>query len=691
MSVLPAPAPLEQPPGDPRAVLDLAVDLTAAARRLEDLAAEVGGAVARVPEWHGADADAAATRAAAVAGVASHTGEALRTAAARLAEHADRWQDVRRRVQALQGQQDDDFAVARVRVATPFDPAGWGHEATVLEDLVAAENGRRRAHADLLESLSDDAAATGHVLSAATAGIDGGTGSGSESHVLAHLLPALPGWAVDELAGRAQEAADAFGGAATLAEWERVAAAAMPYASDPRFAEALLGQLGVSGFTLLLDTVDHEDLGAGSEVALLMAVVLGAARPLPGGRRPADRVLAARYVDPDDPSGLPDDIARGMAVIATAGAARGVGPAPAVLASWGRQMLQREEARGPLSDRLRSLADDGADGDPLQVFLGAVGRSASADAAVAILGSRHDWAHLLARSWPDGGTALASAAGLVGRVPGAAGEAALRSALEALGNGLEDRGDPDGWTVDRDVAGTVAPALGGALADRADVLTGLLEVGVHGHATERTALVGMAYLSLAPEATAAISAALDEWRAVRPGAVAPVGVASVGVEVLLPAIAVPSAFVAVRDHGRRLDHVLETHDRKASAERRASMWNGTVGLAVKLSAFSRVPFVGSVLGSLEDVAARSLGVDGRWEAVTDDGLRLGAAVAAAESVVALGVDDPAVVEAVIHQAASAYLRTGDVLGGTKPPRPSDETLSERLRNTDGGPHRTAPR
>jgi hypothetical protein len=684
MSVLPLPEPLEQPPGDPQALVDVAADMTAAARRLEDLAAEVGGAPARVPGWRGADAEAATARTAAVAGVSARAAEGLRTAAARLIEHADRWQEVRGRVQALRAEQDEDYAVARIRVATPFDPCVWGVEGAdmaVLEALETTEENRRRVHASLLADLAADTAATERALAAATAGIDGGAGSAARSRVLVHLTAEFPAWARTELAHRGRTFAGRFlHDTLTPEEIEELATEAAALALLPGFAAGFFAAAGLAGTAVLFESIGTGRAPADGVFAGLLVRVLSGLDRDGGGVAGLAGLLAA-----DGPAAESDALVAGVAaVLALAAQREAAGPPPGVLLSWGRDLLARERVVGGRPGiGVRPAGMSPTTADPVALVARGLISQRAAGEAVQLLREDGAWAGLLHRAWDDGGALLGELVQLAGTATTAG--PILRRGLEELGTGLHG-GRPDGWVVDATVVRSVAPAFASALGAHVAELVDLLMVGVNGNASDEAAraLQGLGYLSVDPSAATAIEAALRDWRGVQPGGLDPRGG-----EVALPAVAVPAAFFAVREFGQRLLFVLDYVEKKEDAERRERIWDATVGVAAQFAG-GRRPLLGQFVGALEAVLARAVGWDGRFETGTDRGLRFDAGSAATE---VLGYVDPAdesLAAAVAREAVMGFMRAAEIVRVEVPPESPGETWRETVLEGAGFPMPDGP-
>ena len=622
MSV-PTPVPLDQPSGSPEAVAEAAADARAAAVLLDELAE--GVAAARLPSWRGADAGAVAERCAATSRLAGDAGAALHRAAARLASHAELWTVVRMRIEALRSAQDDDFAVARSRVAVPHDPADPLAPPVddVLARLAEAEEARQAEHAGLVAQLADDADATRGLLTGCLA-VVGATGRRGTVAALEHLADRLPGWGMPELAHRGRALAVVLRDEG-FDEWESAASDAVYVADDPVFAREFLSTLGPSGVRLLLLDLDHVDLGERSAIARVLAAAFGAA--VHGDPEPAVReVLEATYVDPDDPSLLPDQVARGLAVVALAGAGSGRGPHAATLGRWARQMLTREAQLGPMSDRLALLTADERAADPVLGITSAIAAADDAVGAADLLRDREVWTQALERTWVDGGAALRGVVGLLADAPAAAGGGAVVSGLQALGWGLAD-GHPDGWSVDRHLADLLAPEMAAAVAAHVGSVADLLVAVVDRcpDVEQSAALLGLGLVVTEEGPAETVRRGIVAWQRAKP-LVLPLPATA-----MAPAIAVPAAFVAVREHGQRLSFALRSHETARQAELRARRWQ-PVGLVVDglMEVFGkRVPLLDPLVAVAEVSARTALGATGRFEVGRDSGRRFDAADATA--------------------------------------------------------------
>src|SRR3982750_3656598 len=106
--MVPAPVPLEMPPGDPAAVDELVRDVAGAAFWLAVLRDELSGPAASAPGWLGDDATAASVQLSRVAGLARDAADAVLRAAGRLGAHADLLRETCRVVRGPRGGQGDD-------------------------------------------------------------------------------------------------------------------------------------------------------------------------------------------------------------------------------------------------------------------------------------------------------------------------------------------------------------------------------------------------------------------------------------------------------------------------------------------------------------------------------------------------------------------------------------------------------
>jgi hypothetical protein len=663
--VVPDPIPLEMPPGDPAALEDVVEDVAGTAYRLAVVRTCLTSSAATAPGWHGADASATAEQVGVVAALAEELSGGVAAAAHRLRLHHELLTSTRRRIVALRAQQDEDFRIARaqLREIPDFLTAVRPEAAAVAEELAAAEVRRLREHGRLLEEVADDAAAAGRVLAEASA-IVGGTGrSGDDGRVTAHLAAELPGWGDAELRRRGAALAAAMSGVLSPAERESGARAAVAYAGSAPFAGAFLAGVGERGVGEMLTLLGDGDLGADSALARMLAFALGAATPAARGGGRVDAVLTARYVDPDERGSNPDVVALGMGAVLRAGGS--AGPRPETVVRWARQLLDRErsQANGLVAaravDRAHPLYDSGSIEDPVQLAIGRLIRDDDPASAASLLRNRGAWDVLLSRSWDGDPASLRSLVSHAATADGAAGDLAIRSGLEALGAGLAD-GDPGDWTVDPGTAAVLAPTLGGAVAGRVGVAVDALSRGVDGRlgTVDGDVLRGLGYLTLDEGATTAIDAALHGWAMVQPVALAGTTPSSP-----LPAVAVPSAFVATREYGQRLAHALHGFEQQQAADKRSGMWDATIGLA---SNVVRRAGAGIAVGIAVDYAAILLDFDGTWDNGPDEGRFFDASDAADASLDGRDDDDRDLV-VMAAQARAVYRRTLEGLGLPKPP------------------------
>jgi hypothetical protein len=434
--------------------------------------------------------------------------------------------------------------------------------------------------------------------------------------------------------------------------------------------------------------MDHVELGEGSAVAAVLAAALGAAAVLPRHDRRVADVLSTRYVSSRDHSAVPDQVARGLAIVVTTGAQHGRLPDSGTIAAWGRQMTAREAEHGPIRDRLGYLADHAEHPDPLLALVTVIASRGDATAAGELLADRSQWTAFLARHWDDDGTAFAGMVDALAQAPGTDAQVALRSGLEALGNGLQD-GHPDGWTPNRATADAVAPAFGRALAAHVGTITGLLaEVADSCPPPDRlAALHGLGFLTVDREADEAVGRGLRAWT----GRPTPQALTSGGEAVL---VAVPSAFLAVRHYGQRLAFALDSHVRKEEAERRQRRWDVTIGLLVDVvmnTAGRRVPAAEPLVAAAEDGVQGWVGADGTWDNGRDDGRRFTAADAARLVTAGAGNREDGL-RHVARAGAEVFLRAQAALGEPVIAVPEedampvgiDDLVGERARGRSGG-------
>jgi hypothetical protein len=665
----PEPTPLDLPLGDADGLEDVVEDVAGAAYWLTVLASDLTGPAASAPGWLGVDAAAAAAQVGAVAGLARECSRAVGAAAHRLRLHHDLLVDVRRRVSALREEQQDDFRVMWQRLSRIEDPqlavmVDAPERVAAIEEVRAGEASRRRRHAALLEELADDAAATAGVLAESSRVVGGSGTRGDGERVLAYLAAELPGWGERELRAQGRAVARDFLGEGDTwlspEERETLARRVLALAGSPVFAKALLLGLGVDGVRETLAILGDGAVGSDSALAQLFATAFGAAQPDgPTGDRLA-QVLDADYVGDGVPWLDPDIVLYGMgAVLAASSTLRSGGLRPPTVVEWARQIVAREQAVFDVPRELRVQPTTGAPVDALDAAVRLLGQLGDPASAATLLSDLHAWPILLGRSWQDGGAALAEMVALAGAEAGRDGAAATRRGLEALGAGLGEDGDPEEWQVDRDTAAAVSPALASGVAQHVTVATGVLGLGVDGDLRGRATDImrGLGYLTLDADAARTVGTALHEWVRTQPTPDLLAG------GPMAPQVVVPSAFLAVREYGQRLDFALHGFEQQAEAERRERTWNWTIGLLVEIP---KSAAVGAGLGLVEGYAAMALGFDGRWDNGKDGGLHFDRDRAAG-AVLTLAPTDAGVRQAMADQARAVFDRTLDALGGPKPP------------------------
>ncbi|NYJ04842.1 hypothetical protein [Petropleomorpha daqingensis] len=666
---LPAPVPLDPPPGDPSALADLVSVVTGAAFGMGVLDAHLAGPATSAPGWLGADATAAAEQVVTVSDLVRRLHETLTAAEQRLRLHAQVLDDARTRIAALRRDQAEDFAVAWTRVGQS-DPA---LAQPVIRELEEAETDRRRAHAAAVADVLDDATATAQVLDGATTGL-GGTGApGQEAAVLANVAVLLPGWGDGELIARAWAAARALDGPVTADDIDAIAREGLPFAGAATYAGALLADLDEDGVRWLLVHLGQATEPSGI-VAQWLATAFGAASSLGAANGPLRDVLDARYIDPASTDGTADEVVFGLTALLAAVPATAGGVRNETAAAWGVQMLGRERQQGvTATDRLRRWGRD-----PVTVVVDRLAAAGDRDAAAVLLGGREAWDALLARSWDDDGAAFAT---LVrdAAAAGPAGEAAVRSGLQALGTGLSPTDVDVAWTVDRTTAAELSPALGDAVAAHPGVVTDALAAAGAGQQlspTEDAALRGLGYLTLDVATAAIVQSAIDQVTGAEPLDLA-------GTDPTTPAraVAIRSAFVATREYAQRLDHAIDGYLAMSDAVDRQFSYD--VSLRFPVFAFSKIAglFPGtsgpaSLVEALVQGGASLVNADGSWALAPDNGLVFDREDAAAAVAPLAPGADPATEELLARQARAAFDRTAQLLGHPEPPAPPDESVPD---------------
>ena len=647
MTALPDPVDLDEPVGDPDALVDAATDLAAAARSVEDLATGIASAAA--PGWVGVDADALSARCRRVSLVATDVVEALQRAARRCAEHAELWGSTRTRIRALREEQGRDFTHARARVAARYD--GDAHAAgadAVLAELAASEDDRRSEHAALRARLAEDAEGTAGVLTAAAADMGVRGGSAGSTATLASLAARLPGWGAPQLARLGRRLGQEL--RANSADADRIAQEALAAATGAAHATALLTALGPDGVRWLLGSV------AAGHVAPDGALV---------------QLLSASFADlggRNGPAWLPDLIADagdampvvvpGLAAVLAVTRRRGVQAAPdSVLVAWGRGLLAAERDTGvPAGAHLRPAGSDPSTTDPVGLVVESLVRHGAPESAAELLQLSSDWSALLARGWDDWGELLGELVVRAGAAPPEQARTALRSGLVALGTGLAD-GHADGWPAWDQLVTGLAPSLTASLARHVDVLTVPLWGGATGvvDAVSETALRGLARLSIADIAAFdGLAEALDRSVTLRPGAVGALP------DEPIPTIVLPASLVAVRDHGARLIHAVRENAAEDEAASKAAVWDHSIGPFLDVA--GRTPLAGMGIGAAEAAVTRWTGFDGHRVSLRDDGPRFTRWLAVGRVLPLVGAEDEATREVVVREASRAYVRMGHLLG-----------------------------
>jgi hypothetical protein len=191
-----------------------------------------------------------------------------------------------------------------------------------------------------------------------------------------------------------------------------------------------------------------------------------------------------------------------------------------------------------------------------------------------------------------------------------------------------------------------------------------LQVGVDGRSGggRVEVLRGLGYLTLDRGAAEAVGQALHRWALVEPG-----GLEGTGPLAPLPAIAIPSAYLAVQQFGQSLDHALDGREARETAENQKFLWDITIDVAANLVQGRW----GGPVGALVDALAILGGFDGTWENGTYQGLVFDRDDAGAAALAQFSPDRAADAEAAAEQAAVAYDRTARAVGHPVPPTSPD--------------------
>jgi len=527
-TVLPPPAPLPDPPGDPGA-LSAAVDgLAGAGFVLGVLEAHLAGPAARAPGWLGADSAAAAAEVAATRRVVGAVQDAVTAALGAVAGHGETVAAARARIAVLRERQAAAFADAQLRLATLVDPAAQVSSVTedpaataLVAEVAAADADRAAEHAALLASVAEDAAVAATVLAAAAGDLGAGPAHGAgpvADGVRLHLALLLPahGAAVraDLGAGIAAQLTGATGTDRVRAVLEEHAGSL----ADPLVAGALVERLGPAGLQQVLLLAGADD-GVAGGLAVAFTAAASSATRAPG--------LLSGVLDPLDPDGVPDQVALGMGAVVAAGGG-------AVLASgWLPSLLSREREQGQRAvDRTA-----GGAADPVAVVVGSLVSSGRPELAAGALDTPAAWSALLARTWSDDGAALADLVALAAQDGSA--PAVATAALTSVGAPLVPGADhvvsalPATWA-------RVAPGLAAVVAAHPDLLvTRLTDPAAPGAVT---LLAGTAaLLAEAPAARVLVPAVEGLVVELPPG---------------VDATVLVGAFAAVRDQGAALAHLV---------------------------------------------------------------------------------------------------------------------------------------
>jgi hypothetical protein len=236
--------------------------------------------------------------------------------------------------------------------------------------------------------------------------------------------------------------------------------------------------------------------------------------------------------------------------------------------------------------------------------------------------------------------------------------------------------------VDRDNVEAVAPALGEAVAAHVTVVTGDLAAAASGEVDAGTEqlLMGLGYVSVDRQAAASVETALRDWSLAQP-----LDLAGTGPATPHPAVAVPSAFLAVQDIGQRLTYALDGYELQEEAQNKEAFWNWTAGLALEL--VSHVPVapvavLADVVGAYGPIL---LDMDGTYDQEKDRGLRFDADEAARNALATLPPDRAAEAYAVGVQAEAAFRRTTEALGvPVSPKSPPEDWVGATLDLVSGG-------
>jgi hypothetical protein len=131
---------------------------------------------------------------------------------------------------------------------------------------------------------------------------------------------------------------------------------------------------------------------------------------------------------------------------------------------------------------------------------------------------------------------------------------------------------------------------------------------------------------------------------------------------------VPSAYLAVQDHGQRLSYALDGFELQRDAENKERFWSWTAGLALDLtSELARTPLAFAA-DLVDGYAPQLLGMDGTFDQGVDRGPRFGPADAAGDVLATLPPDRAAQVRVVQQQAETSFRRVAELLGSPEAPQ-----------------------
>jgi hypothetical protein len=358
-----------------------------------------------------------------------------------------------------------------------------------------------------------------------------------------------------------------------------------------------------------------------------------------------------------------------LATVLAAAATRGPGAIPAAtVAGWGVQVLGRERTErtiSPAASRARDRAGPmyASSPDPVAEVIRFLAAAGNPSAAAAVLPDQPSWDLVLRR--PELAVSERAELGrfveLIGEADGAAGDAAVRAGLEALGAGIADE-DPNHWEVTRSMADAVSLPLAAALAQHPDVVPGVLLDAADGggpSTADGAALRALGYVSIDPGVGSVLGASVSDW------ARAHAELLATSSRPVAPLVL--GSFVAVREYGQRLAYALHGFELRDAAAAAQTFWNATVGLLVNLLPKG----AGEVGGVIEPFAAHLLGYDGIWDNGQDTGLTFDRDDAVAAAEVQLSPDGVHPAGLFAAGAAAGYDRVARILGLPEPPVPPE--------------------